>query len=126
MFAIREAARNSYMWRAFLAGALALTFANALPGAAKHDFQTGKLVNIDSDERIFQGTSFRWAIFTVQVGDLVYTARGERVRRRSGDPGHGLIIGDPVQIAVDGDNLILLRPDGKELKAKITRRERAQ
>ena len=36
------------------------------------------------------------------------------------------IIGDPVQAAVEGEDLILLRPDGKELKAKITRRERAQ
>jgi hypothetical protein len=48
------------------------------------------------------------------------------MRRHSGDPGHGLIIGDPVQAAVEGEDLILLRPDGKELKAKITRRERAQ
>jgi len=106
--------------------ALALTFASTVPGAAKHDFQTGKLINIDTDERLYQGTSFRWAIFTVQVGDLVYTARGGRARRHSGDPGHGLIIGDPVQAAVDGENLILLKPDGKELKTKITKRARAQ
>jgi hypothetical protein len=37
-----------------------------------------------------------------------------------------LIIGDPVQAAIDGEDLILLRPDGRELKAKIVRRERAK
>jgi hypothetical protein len=37
-----------------------------------------------------------------------------------------LIVGDAVQVAIDGENLILLKPEGKELKVKITRRERAQ
>jgi hypothetical protein len=93
---------------------------------AKHDFQSGKLMNIATDERLYEGTTMRWAVFTVKVADMVYTARGERVRRHSGDPGQGLIVGDPVQVAIDGETLILLKPDGKELKAKITRRERAQ
>jgi hypothetical protein len=55
-------------------------------GAAKYDFRAGKLINIAADERLDEGTSYRWAIFTVQVADLVETARGERIRRRSGDP----------------------------------------
>src|ERR1700735_2049329 len=93
--------------------------------AAQHDFQTGKLINIDSDERLISGTSYRWAIYTVEVGGVVYSARGERVRRRSGDPGHGLVIGDPVKAAIDGEHLILLKPNGKELSAKIVKRERA-
>jgi hypothetical protein len=29
------------------------------------------------------------------------------------------------QAAIDGENVILLKPDGKELKAKIIKRERA-
>jgi hypothetical protein len=106
--------------------ALVLALAPFVTGATKHDFQTGKLINIDFEERLISGTSFRWAILTVQVGGVVYSARGDRMRRHSGDPGHGLIIGDPVQAAVEGEDLILRRPDGKELKAKITRRERAQ
>jgi hypothetical protein len=94
-------------------------------GEAKHDFQPGKLVNIDLDERLIDGTSYRRAIYTVELGGVIYSARGERLRRRSGDPGHGLIVGDPVQAAIDGENLILLKPDGKELKARIIKRERA-
>jgi hypothetical protein len=62
----------------------------------------------------------------VEVGGVIYSARGDRERRHSGDPGHGLIIGDPVQAAIDGEYLILLKPDGKELKAKIVKRERAR
>jgi len=57
---------------------------------------------------------------------LVITSRGDRIRRRSGDLGQGLIIGDAVQLAVDGGDLIILKPDGKELKTKIIKRERAQ
>jgi co-chaperonin GroES (HSP10) len=107
--------------------ALILTLATALPGATKRSFQTGKLVSVTEDEKLDEGTSYRWAIFTVQIGDLVYTARGERIRRRTGDIGQGLIIGDAVQVAFDGSEyLIFLKPDGKELKAKIIKRARAQ
>ena len=90
--------------------ALMLTFAVLLAGA-KHDFQTGKLINIDSEETLINGTSFRSAILKVEIAGVVYSARGERMRRHSGDPGHGLIIGDPVQAAIDGETLILLKPD---------------
>jgi len=48
------------------------------------------------------------------------------MRRRTGDPGKGLIVGDPVKVAIDKDELILLNPDGKEMKMKITKRARAQ
>jgi hypothetical protein len=89
-----------------------------------HEFQNGKLLDISYDERLEEGTTYRRAIYHVQVGDIVYLGRGERVKRHSGDPGHGLIIGDPVKAAIDGDNLILQRPDGKEIKAKIVKRER--
>jgi hypothetical protein len=94
--------------------------------AAKHEFQTGKLVDIADDEQLREGTTVRWAVFTVQVDDIVYTARGQRVRRRSGDPGKGLIVGDPVKVAIENDELILLDPDGREMKMKITKRARAQ
>jgi len=109
--------------------ALTLTLAlanNAFCEPKQHDFQKGKLINVTTDERLIEGTSARWAIFTVQISDLVYTARGGRVRRHSGDFTEGLIIGDPVQAAVDGGELILLKPDGKELKTRIIKRERAQ
>ena len=44
--------------------------------AATHEFQTGKLASITADETLFEGTSYRRAIFTVQIGDLVITSRG--------------------------------------------------
>jgi hypothetical protein len=104
----------------------ALTFTTIVLGATKYDFQPGKLLNVTADERYVQGTSIRNAIFNIQIGDLVYTARGERIHRNSGDIAEGLIIGDPVKAAVRGEDLILLKPDGKELKTKIIKRERAQ
>jgi hypothetical protein len=91
----------------------------------KHDYKTGKLIDIGTDEAVVKGTQFRSALFTVQVADLIYTARGGRVRRGSGDIGQGLIVGDPVQVAIDGDHLIFLKPDGKEMKTTIIKRTRA-
>ncbi len=105
---------------------IALVLPGAIAGAANHDFQDGKLVNISDDQRLVEGTTQKWAIFIVQVNDIVYTARGPRIHRRSGDPGHGLIVGDPVKVAIEKDDLYLMEPDGKDLKAKITKRERAQ
>jgi hypothetical protein len=122
MFPMRET-----LCRVLLAVALAITLATTLLGATKRDFQTGKLLSVTEDEELSRGTSYRWAVFTVQIGDLVYTARGGRIRRRSGDLGKGLIVGDNVQVALDGsENLILLKPDGKELEIKITKRARVQ
>jgi hypothetical protein len=91
-----------------------------------HQFQAGKLVDVGSDERAVEGTTIIHAVYQVQVGDLIFFARGERVRRHGGDPAHGLVVGDPVQVAIEGDDLILQRPDGKEIKAKIIRRQRAE
>jgi hypothetical protein len=42
--------------------AIVLALAPFVTGATKHDFQTGKLINIDFEERLISGTSFRWAI----------------------------------------------------------------
>jgi hypothetical protein len=105
---------------------LALMLGAICSGAAKRDFQTGKLLSVTAEERLDEGTTYRWAIFTVQIGDLVITARGDRIGRHSGDIGQGLIVGDAVQAAVEGGDLIMLKPDQKELKAKIIKRARAQ
>jgi hypothetical protein len=106
-------------------GYFVLLFAitGGLARAAKLDFQVGKLIDITADERLTKGTTIRWAVFTVQVGDIVYTATGERLRRQ--DAGKGLIVGDAVQVAIDRDNLVLQTPNGKSLKTKITKRSRA-
>jgi len=90
-----------------------------------HEFQAGRLVALTSDERLIEGTTVKHAIFEVEIRGIVYFARGERMRRHGGDAAHGLIVGDPVQAAVDGENLILQRPDGKEIKTEIVQRKRA-
>jgi methionine aminopeptidase len=105
---------------------LATTVAAAYGEKKNHEYQTGKLINISTDERLIEGTTHRSAIFTIQIGDLVYTARGVHVRARGGDVGKGLIVGDPVQAFDDGDHLFVLLPDGKELKTKIIKKTRAQ
>jgi hypothetical protein len=114
------------MRKMLLVVALTLTLTNTFHGATKHEFETGKLISVTADERLDEGTSERWAIFKVQIGDLIYTARGERIHRHSGDFAQGLVIGDTAKMTIDGGNLILLKPDGKELKTKIIKRERAQ
>jgi hypothetical protein len=103
---------------------LVLCFGSFLCLAAKHTFQTGKLIDVTTDERLDEGTSYRRAIFTVQIGDIIYTLRGGRVSVRAKDYAQGLIVGDPVQASVEDENVILLKPDGKELKASILKRER--
>jgi hypothetical protein len=107
--------------------ALVLMLATLLAGASKsRDFKTGKLLDIGSSERVVEGSVYRSALFTVQIEDIIYTARGDRIRRGSGDVGKGLIVGDPVHVAIDGDHLIFLLPNGKEMETTVTKRTRAQ
>jgi hypothetical protein len=103
---------------------LLLISAGWCAGAHK-EFQTGKLVDITSDEQVKKGTSSSYAIYQVQIGDIVYFGRGEKQQKHPGDPGHGLVVGDPVQAAIDRSDLIIQRRDGKEIKTKIIKRQRA-
>jgi hypothetical protein len=83
------------------------------------------LLDISFHEGLSGGTA-ACVVYHVQIGNIVYSGRVQREERwRSGDAGHGLIVGDPVQAAIDGDKLVLLRPDRKEIEAKIIKRERA-
>jgi len=93
--------------------------------APHHEFQAGKLVDISSDERVDKGTTHGYTIYQVQIEDIVYFGRGEKLPKHPGDTGHGLIVGDPVQAAIEGSDLIIQRPDGKEIKTKIIKRQRA-
>jgi len=93
--------------------------------AENHNFQTAKLLDIDTTVKE-RWANDRYAQFTIQVGDLVYTARGARVKYSQGDLGQGLIVGDPVQVAIQGKDLLLVKPNGKEMKTTIMKRARAQ
>jgi hypothetical protein len=67
-------------------------------------------VDIGSDERVDKGTTHGYTIYQVQVGDIVYFGRGEKLAKHPGDSGRDLII---------------QRSDGKEIKTKIIKRQRA-
>jgi hypothetical protein len=101
-----------------------LLSAVCLWAAPRHEFQSGKLVDIGSTDRVEKGTTRSYAVYQVQIGDIVYFGRGEKLSKHPGDSGHGLIVGDPVQAAIDGSDLIIQRPDGKEIKTKIFKRQR--
>ena len=66
-----------------------------------------------------------FTVYEVQVEDLIYFARGGRTNSRSGKLANDLIVGDEIEAAISGEELVLRRPDGKEIKAKIVRRQRA-
>jgi hypothetical protein len=101
-----------------------LLSAVGLWAAPRHEFQAGKLVDISSEDRVEKGTTHSYAVYQVQIGDIIYFGRGEKLSKHPGDSGHGLIVGDPVQAAIDGSDLIIQRPDGKEMKTKIIKRQR--
>jgi hypothetical protein len=113
--------------RKFLAvTVLAYCLCSTFGYAGSHNFQAGKLLDVTTDESFHEGTSHRRAIFSVQIGDIVYTLKGSRVSRWGNDYAKGLIVGDSVQASVEGGDIILLRPDGKEMKTSILKRERIQ
>ena len=93
--------------------------------ASTRDYQTGKLLDVGYDDILHSGSSQRHALYQVRLGDVIYSAEGDKLKHKA-DPGHGLVVGDDVRVAVEGDRLYLRRPDGKDIKATIVKRERAQ
>lgn len=91
---------------------------------AAHVFQTGKLTNATTEDTMKKGTSHRYVIYTVQIQDMVYTLRGGSLSPKAKDYTKGLIVGDPVQASVEGEHVILKKPNGKEMKTTVLKRER--
>ena len=112
--------------KALFGFALALLVTTALLGETKAGYVAGKFLGVATEDQTTKKETIRTAVFTVQVGDLIYTARGEKVHPKTGDLAEGLFVNDPVQTLIDGEKLVLLKPDGKELKLKIIKRARAQ
>lgn len=101
--------------------------------AKDHEWQDGKLVQADvRQEEVaggMVGTSSlsvpsTYAYFLVEVGEVVYTVRGERVGHNAGDIAKGLVVGDDVRVSIEGKKLYLLLPSGKGLSTDILTRER--
>ncbi len=97
----------------------------AVTAYAAKVFTSGSLLSIDSEDLPNKKKPEHHALFKVRINDLIYTGRGEKVSTKSGDMGEGLIVGDPVEAAVDGKHLYLKKPGGRELKTMIIKRERA-
>jgi hypothetical protein len=113
--------------RKFLAVTMfALCFGSTFVYAGSHNFQAGKLLDVTTDVRANGSNARTIAILSVQIGDIVYTLNGGRVSQHANDYAKGLIVGDPVQASVEGGNVILPRPDGKDMKTSILKRERIQ
>jgi hypothetical protein len=117
---------SSAVRKVLLTIALALTLATTFRAETKRDFQKGELLSITTGKGLDQDATHRWAIFTVQVGDVIYTASGKRIHHPTDDYSEGLNAGDKIQAAISGFELILLKPNGGELKTRIIKRERAQ
>jgi hypothetical protein len=106
--------------------ALAWMFAATFQAATKLEFQQGQVLSITSGKGLDQNITHRWAVFAVQIGNVIYSGSGKRIRHPSDDYSEGLHDGEAVRAAVSGGELILVKPDGKELKTKIIKRELAE
>jgi hypothetical protein len=93
--------------------------------ARDRDFQTAKLVNVSYDEVLRSGSSQRHAVYKVRLEATIYSAEGSKMHHPT-DPGHGLVIGDQVRVAIEGEHMFLRRPDGKDIKATIVKRQREE
>lgn len=92
--------------------------------ALRHNFQSGKSLDVSEETRTTGQITRTLAVLVVQIGDIVYTLDGGRVHQHSKDFAKGLIVGDAMQASVEGEKVILLAPDGKDLKTEILKRTR--
>ncbi len=95
-------------------------------GADPHVFSSGRLLEVSTEEHPDAKHPQTHAVYTVQAEGMVYTVRGERVKLHTKDYAKGLIIGDPVEVRVDGEHVYLREPSGKEMKTEILKRARVQ
>jgi hypothetical protein len=103
---------------------LTVMLAAALPAATS--FQAGEVLSVTAARGLDGVATHRFALFTIQIGDVIYTGSGKRIKHSSDGYQEGLNAGDAIQAAVNGDDLILRKPNGGEFKTKIVKRERAQ
>ncbi|HKY62787.1 MAG TPA: hypothetical protein VJR29_05140 [bacterium] len=106
---------------------------------APKEYQQGKLLNIEEKDTVqttyvsqkqSDGRTVTTPVedkqkhyfITVQLADMVYV--GEYTPAFFGKPGDW-VIGDPISVRLDGNNMYLQKPNGKELKSKIRKRIRA-
>jgi hypothetical protein len=117
---------SSAVRKTLLILAVALTLATTVPAAPNSDFQAAELLSITSRKGLDNVATHRWAIFTVQIGDVIYTGSGKRIKHPTDDFQEGLNAGDAIHAAIKGDEMTLRKPDGGQVKTKIIKRAPAQ
>jgi hypothetical protein len=103
--------------------ALALTLLTTL--CAETKFEKAELLSITSGKGLDNDATHRWAFFTVQIGNVIYTGSGKRIKHKTDDYQEGLSAGDAIEAAVSGNDLILRKPNGGEVKTRIVKKEPA-
>jgi len=100
---------------------LLLTAVAILPSAEKQE-GTGELLSIVVAKGLDGVASHRWSVFTVQVGNLIYTGTGNRIRHPLDDYNEGYNAGDAVRAEIRGNEMTIKKPGGKTIKTKIMKR----
>jgi len=97
----------------------------SLHAGEKTVYQTGKLVDLRR-ESTGSGAARAQGSFclAVEVGDTKYLLRREAYWRWSYEP-TDLVVGDPVEIKIKGNDMYLKKSKGGDLKTYITRQERS-
>jgi len=126
-------------------GLILVAAAAANLSAKELDWQAGRLVGLDTrttatTEEIrnghfeakngkIDGNSYAIEqakvtyVLTVRVGDMTYTAEHIKNLIFGYNP-TDMVVNDPVSVSIQKNNLVLIRPDGKEYKTTIVRIER--
>jgi len=104
--------------------AILLMPATAGHAAEKSGYQTGKLTDLRR-EGTGAGAARAQGSFclAVELSDVTYLVRHEATWRWSYEP-TDLVVGDPVEMKIKGNDLYLKKPKGGDLKTYIIRRER--
>ena len=86
------------------------------------EYEMGKLVDVQPNSRdIYFGSTY----FMVQLKDMIY--QGEYVRRSRLQykfKPDDFVVNDPIEVRIIKKNMFIKRPNGREIKTKIVRKER--
>ena len=103
-----------------------MTLATTFLGAAKREYQLGRLIELTTAMEVVAGVTRQYAIFVVETDGLVYKGSLPISINISGQPPvTDVVVGDPVQVSIEGPGteqaeMIIRKSGGKELKTKIT------
>lgn len=106
-----------------------LLFATTSVFAADKAYQTGKLLNVDSQlyNKVIDGDSYvrHEDSLAVQIGDVIYIGQCEEKKHFSDCKPANWIVGDSINVRFEKDNMYLQKPDGGEAKTKLVKRMKA-